>query len=54
MRAYLGSLNSVENAVVREQNLDTREFGKGALSANVNFFDNQSEVAREGVNPVLG
>jgi hypothetical protein len=47
-------LNFVEKAVVHEQNLDTWEFGKGALSANVYFFDNHSLVTRAAANPVLG
>ncbi len=54
IQTYRSFLDFFEKAVVHEQNLDTREFGKGALSANVNFFNNYSEVARAGVNPVLG
>jgi len=34
--------NFFANPFVFEQNLDNWEFGKGALSANVNFFGNHS------------
>jgi hypothetical protein len=47
-------LNSIGNPVVHEQVLDGWEFGKGALSANVYFCDNHSEVTRAAANPVLG
>jgi hypothetical protein len=30
------------------------EFGRGALSANLNFFDNHSLGTGAGANPVLG
>jgi hypothetical protein len=44
----------VENTVVHERNLDTWEFGKGDLSANLNFFDKDSWATGAGANPVLG
>jgi hypothetical protein len=40
-------------AVVHGQNLVIREFGKGALSANLNFFDNHYQAIGVAANPVL-
>jgi len=42
------------NIVVHERNLDTWEFGKGALSANVYFFGNHYGAIEAAAKPVLG
>jgi len=41
-------------AVVNWQNSDTWKCGKGALSANVYFFDNHYQAIGAAVNPVMG
>jgi len=46
-------LNFLENSVVHERNVDAWEFGKGALSANVIFFDKHSQ-ATSGYKPSYG
>jgi len=37
---------------VHEQNSDTWEFGKGALSANLYFFDNHYQAIGAAANPL--
>jgi hypothetical protein len=47
-------LTFLGKAVVHEQNSDTWEFGKGALSANVYFFGNHYQAIGAAANPVMG
>jgi len=44
---------SRENTGVHERNVDAWGFGKGALSTNVNFFDNHFQATR-GCRPSSG